>query len=454
MRFSLAFLVLLCCSGFAAAENETHWQDAVTQIEQFIDQGDYDAAIEVGQDNEQHTGIPEFDLAVGRAHLFAGEGERAARAFERVIIVQPGHDRARLELGRALYVIEDYETSRDHFTQVIEREPPDQVQSQAQRFVDAIDRAMAAARPATDAWVSLRGGHDNNVYSTSGEDFLLSVEGLEAFGIDQLEVEEEVESDQFLEGAVGGFYHTPWVADRQWRFSGQAQHRDYERFSEVDQSVVQAEATRVVRTSEMEQFHLGAELQQVYIDGDYQRTRARLTPEWRRNTGPTDQWRFQPVIGYSDYDNDDLDTLRGELGGSWVRLISEDLGVILLTRPVVHHEQTDIDYMVRTGFDVDANFIVPVNDWNTFSMALSSGYHLYHDGADEDDYKQAYDRRYEDDSAERAFLVGINFSYSVDVPQEPWRITAMINHRNKNSNIDTRNYEQTLIMADFRYTWE
>ncbi|WP_238631346.1 tetratricopeptide repeat protein [Halorhodospira halochloris] len=438
----------------AATQTETHWQDAVTQIEELIDQGDYDAAIGVAEDNEQHTGIPEFDLAVGRAYLFAGEGERAARAFERVIIVQPGHDRARLELGRALYVIEDYETSRDHFTQVIEREPPDQVQSQAQRFVDAIDRAMAAARPATDAWVSLRGGHDNNVYSTSGEDFLLSVEGLEAFGIDQLEVEEEIESDQFLEGAVGGFYHTPWVADRQWRFSGQAQHRDYERFSEVDQSVVQAEATRVVRTSEMEQFHLGAELQQVYIDGDYQRTRARLTPEWRRNTGPTDQWRFQPVIGYSDYDNDDLDTLRGELGGSWVRLISEDLGVILLTRPVVHHEQTDIDYMVRTGFDVDANFIVPVNDWNTFLMALSSGYHLYHDGADEDDYKQAYDRRYEDDSAERAFLVGINFSYSVDVPQEPWRITAMINHRNKNSNIDIRNYEQTLIMADFRYTWE
>lgn len=446
----LAALMVLLSPACLYAQQAKSWQQAVERIENHFEQGDYEQAVEVVEANEAYSGIPDFDMAAGRAYLFAGDPDRAARAFERVVIVDPQHLRGRLELGRALYKLGDYANSRDNFQIVLNNEPPEPVRQRAQRFLAAIERRMAEMRPVTDIWAALRGGHDSNVNTGSGNDFeklLADFELVTPPHDTQLQ-------DTFTEGAAGISHLTPWVDNRQWRFSGQAQHREHKEHSFLDLSLVQGGVSRVSRRSARTQIHLGGDLQQIHVDGEYLRTRVRLTPEWRRTLGPAEQMRLQPVLSYADYDNSDYNTWRVELGGAWLRLVAEELGSVFIARPAVHYEHTDADYLTRSGLNLDGTFMVPVNEWNTLTMGVSTGYLAFMDGAEQGESPRAFNLRDKDDSAERAFLLGINLSYSVDLPQEPWRITGMMTHREKYSNIDMRNYERSLFMVDFRYEWD
>jgi tetratricopeptide (TPR) repeat protein len=70
--------------------------------------------------------------------LSAGNYAAAAGQFEQVLKLDPGHDRARLELGRSYYSLGRFEEAREAFLTVLRHNPPDTVKINVQLFLDRI----------------------------------------------------------------------------------------------------------------------------------------------------------------------------------------------------------------------------------------------------------------------------------------------------------------------------
>jgi tetratricopeptide (TPR) repeat protein len=75
-------------------------------------------------------------LSATGAKLF----DEAVSSFERVLIVEPNHVRARLELARALFYLRMYEEAEREFRRVLESgETPEEVAANIDKFLDAIE---------------------------------------------------------------------------------------------------------------------------------------------------------------------------------------------------------------------------------------------------------------------------------------------------------------------------
>jgi Flp pilus assembly protein TadD len=94
------------CAAFAQTA-------VVQQTEEVVRSGTAMEAFErLAEQEVRRAGELEFDLALGIAANEAGQFTRAIIALERVLAVQPSHERARAELGRALYGVGDHKAAR------------------------------------------------------------------------------------------------------------------------------------------------------------------------------------------------------------------------------------------------------------------------------------------------------------------------------------------------------
>lgn len=78
--------------------------DSIPELHSLVDANDSVAAWGMAARMEpEHAGDPEFDFWYGLAAKAAGKHQQAVFAFERVVLVQPGNARAKLELADAYY---------------------------------------------------------------------------------------------------------------------------------------------------------------------------------------------------------------------------------------------------------------------------------------------------------------------------------------------------------------
>jgi tetratricopeptide (TPR) repeat protein len=143
--------------------------DVIRQSQDLLSQGKPADAFKLLSDAEvQQAGDIEFDLALGAAANAAGEFTRAIIALERVLAVQPGNERARAELGRALYGVGDHKgakqllsESRQQGLTAIAGEPVEQM-------LHAIDRVEAEGKSSARAYLEATAGWDSNINSAPG----------------------------------------------------------------------------------------------------------------------------------------------------------------------------------------------------------------------------------------------------------------------------------------------
>lgn len=166
MRKRILGLVLcgMACLGLA------HAATPGAEIQAEIKAGRAQAAWELAQRYlPEHAGEPDFDFAAGWAALEAGQPQHAVMALERVLIVQPDHHRARLELARAYFVLGDYTAARREFRAVTTQGPPPNVRRRIDTFLDEIQRRESATRLQVTGYVELRPGWDSNVASATAD---------------------------------------------------------------------------------------------------------------------------------------------------------------------------------------------------------------------------------------------------------------------------------------------
>jgi tetratricopeptide (TPR) repeat protein len=98
---------------------------------------------------DTYIGTIEFDYALGRAALDAGHPDKATLAFARVLALDPAHAGARIDLGRAYLALEDFDRARSTFQSLLARDPPPEIRTQLQAFLDLAEKRGSTAGVST-----------------------------------------------------------------------------------------------------------------------------------------------------------------------------------------------------------------------------------------------------------------------------------------------------------------
>lgn len=191
---ALGLLLLGCAVSIVAEE---------ASLEALIEAGDYPAAYALAQQQaEERAGEPDFDFMYGLAAVEMGEPQRAIFALERVLALRPQDHRARLELGRAYYLMGDYPTARRLFEQVLAAQPPPRVQANIRLFLDDITQRTIIKDVQFARHVQLDFGIDSNINSATAATSV----AVPALGNVSLSEGSREMSDEFWQLDVGAEY--------------------------------------------------------------------------------------------------------------------------------------------------------------------------------------------------------------------------------------------------------
>lgn len=149
------------------------------RLRQLVQAGRMAAAYAYASEHRpEHEGSPRFDLYYGIAAIDTGHLSEGVFALERVLVHQPGHDRARLELARGYYLLREDQRAREEFQAVLAHDPPPSVEAKVQGFLRAIRRRAGRYRTAVSGHVAAGMGYDSNVNSGPDAEEVAIFDGL------------------------------------------------------------------------------------------------------------------------------------------------------------------------------------------------------------------------------------------------------------------------------------
>lgn len=105
-------------------------------------------AYQLGLEHSEMLGVPVFDYYFGIAAVDSGRLIVGVLALERFMLQDPTNDLARLELGRAYFLLGDYARAQREFDAVLAKSPPIGVQITIKRFLTAM-RDQTRRKPVT-----------------------------------------------------------------------------------------------------------------------------------------------------------------------------------------------------------------------------------------------------------------------------------------------------------------
>lgn len=111
----------------------------------------------------EQSGNVRFDFYYGLAAVDTGHVGEGVFALERVLMQQPGADRARLEYARGLYLQGDDRKAQRQFEIVLANDPPPAVVDRVERYLAAIERRADSYRTTVTGHIGTAAGYDDNV---------------------------------------------------------------------------------------------------------------------------------------------------------------------------------------------------------------------------------------------------------------------------------------------------
>ncbi len=176
------------------------------QLESLLQGGKAQKAYELALEMSiTEAGNPQFDFLYGLAAIEAGHPERAIFPLERVLLAEPANMRARLELGRAHYLLGELDAAREYFNDVLAVDPPPNVRTRIAQFLASIEARDKTLRAKFMGYAEFKLGTDSNVNSATDDDHIV----IPALGQVSLNGSSQELSDEFAELRVSLRYEAP-----------------------------------------------------------------------------------------------------------------------------------------------------------------------------------------------------------------------------------------------------
>jgi tetratricopeptide (TPR) repeat protein len=116
----------------------------------------------------EQAGNTKFDYLLGLAALNSGQADKASIILERVVAVDPLHAAARVDLGRAYYLLGDSERARAEFTRALSLNPPPPALAMITQYLGAIE-ASDKETTRLSGYFEAGVGHNNNVNNSTAQ---------------------------------------------------------------------------------------------------------------------------------------------------------------------------------------------------------------------------------------------------------------------------------------------
>ncbi len=150
----------------------------------------------------EQAGNTKFDYLLGVAALNSGQADKASLILERVLAVNPLHAAARLDLGRAYYLLGDFEHARTEFTRALALNPPPSALATINQYLSAIETPDDIPTTRLSAYFEAGAGYNNNVNNATGQNQITVPALLDIqFTLNPANVKT---ADNYLALAVGG----------------------------------------------------------------------------------------------------------------------------------------------------------------------------------------------------------------------------------------------------------
>jgi hypothetical protein len=106
---------------------------------------------------------------LGLAALNSGQADKASVILERVLLVDPLHAAARVDLGRAYYLLGDVERARTELTQAQALNPPPSAQATIKLYLGEIEHSGHLSPTRLSGYIEAGTGYNSNVNNSTSE---------------------------------------------------------------------------------------------------------------------------------------------------------------------------------------------------------------------------------------------------------------------------------------------
>jgi hypothetical protein len=155
-----AFMLVITPS-VQASEVET-----LNQLNELINAKRYQQAYTLANQNIMaYGGEPKFDFLMGMASLKTKAYEDAVFAFERVVIIKPEWEQARIELARSYYYINNLAAAKNELLKLKKESTNTDFGVVITRFIEQVDKAIIDKKRSFKQIASFSTGFDSNINS-------------------------------------------------------------------------------------------------------------------------------------------------------------------------------------------------------------------------------------------------------------------------------------------------
>ncbi|MEC7121045.1 MAG: outer membrane beta-barrel protein [Pseudomonadota bacterium] len=447
MRSSLIALsvvlgTLASTAVYAQSDSPPNLPTALQPFSQLIDSGQYQRAFEQGQGLlNEWSGEPIFDYLYGLAALNSGALEQARFAFERILIAQPNHHRARLELARLQMAQGLWIHARENFMLVLNHNPPETVSQNIYRMLSELSRREATQQTQQHFRLGLSSGFDSNVNSATS---LHSI-NLEFAGLGTLTaiLPNDVKAKESAFAKVQGdaVWLIPHTQQRHWLTSVQAEHKHLLEDWPFDQTQLSFGAGVKQRVG-LNQFQLMAQSLSIWRDAKTLLWSPSVTGQWHRllnrhvRVGLNSRWSG---VHYMDQPKLNLDIYRIASQLQWQQGAHQWLLQPHFTANRLRHRERQ--HLDHNQWGVSANYqLQPLPNW---AFGISGQWQ-------QSDYRTPHPF-FGKKRQEQYWHVAAEGQYQLT---PTWQLWGELRHTDQNSNLPLFEYDRTLVELGVRYLWQ
>ncbi len=394
------------------------------------------------QYRDEMEGDPYFDYIFGVSAIDTGHASEGTFALERVLLIFPEDQVARLELARGYFNLQEYSLSRASFETVLQNNPPPQVKNTAQAYLDKIRVSESRYRATHSGFLEFNLGNDDNTNAGIDEDSILASSpflGPDNFGQDDTYTSlsgawtyaHPVSPGWLLESTLSGLFR---------------KNQELDQF-DTTTGTLQLGVTHIQASSKYK-----AELitQQFQLDGDEYRSLNGLNLNWQYTL--SEQSSFNTLLQYAQLDYPDISVKNSNLvtlGMNYTHAFATYLQPVLFTtlslgaeqaeegtNPVALYEAERDIYSIRFGVILSfTNTLALQSAIGTQNSAYAGVSSLSLDNTKrEDDYNTA----------------DLNLIWAF---ARKWRLDTRYSYTKNSSTDDLRNYERNIINMAINYTF-
>ncbi len=412
--------------------------DGVAQLKALVDSGNYQKAYELALSQlEAFEGDPAFDLQYATAAIDTGHVSEGLFALERVLLLQPDNQLARLEQARGYYLLAQFERSRQLFLQVLGAEPPATVKLRIEQYLALIDQKTRVPSTQISGFVELYGGYDDNI--NTGPDDQTSVVTLsnEALG----------RGDAFSQLRFGVNLDHAYTPENSLFLGFSADARYYQSEPEQDYRNLSLTGGHLWKNGGQE-YRLGAVLQTYNLDGDSYRDLAGINAGWSRVLGRDSVIRAFAGVHKLRYDELSWrDATQVNLGVNYLWAGRGDWRPIYFTGGFIGREIPE-DSGVLADAEVDRLFYgghLGVQLKPAERLTLTPA--LTYQASDYEGRDWIYGVRRKDDLA----ILNLNLEWGLE---NDWALLANYSYSYADSNIELYEYDRQQLMLGVRYKFK